>query len=574
MRKALDGLIATLAMRAGIKRAEILELAIVGNPIMHHLLLGIDPTPLGGAPFALATDRAVRTTAAALGLRAHPGARVYVLPCIAGHVGADTAGVILAEEPHEAERMTLVVDVGTNAEIVLGDRRRLLAASSPTGPAFEGAQISGGQRAAPGAIERVRIDRDHARAALPGHRRRRLVGRAGLRRRASPTTGITGICGSGIIEVVAEMFLAGIVTEDGVVDGSLAARTPRIVADGRTFSYVLHEGAGDGGSAGPRIAITQNDVRAIQLAKAALYAGVRLLMDKLAIDELDEIRLAGAFGSQIDPIHAMILGLIPDCDLAHVRSAGNAAGTGALIALLSGAARARDRGGRPAGREDRDRGRAALPGALRRGDGVPAQDGRRSRTWRGVVAAAGAPGRRRAERTGRRRQRTAAPADGRDGDEGGRLMDDTQRRRSGGRAARQALRLAAHAEHVPFLTRKLAPFEVLGEEGLVAHRGERRHDPRRRSASSSAATRRRSGCCATPAPTWTASRVRFPRGMCRRIVQASAPRQFTQYARNPRRATSRSAGCTRSSPRTTARRSCATSTAAGATARSRTSATS
>jgi uncharacterized 2Fe-2S/4Fe-4S cluster protein (DUF4445 family) len=160
VRKALDGLIATLAMRAGIKRAEILELAIVGNPIMHHLLLGIDPTPLGSAPFALATDRAVRTTATAIGLRAHPGARVYVLPCIAGHVGADTAGVILSEQPHEADRMTLVVDVGTNAEIVLGDRRRLLAASSPTGPAFEGAQISAGQRAAPGAIERVRIDPD------------------------------------------------------------------------------------------------------------------------------------------------------------------------------------------------------------------------------------------------------------------------------------------------------------------------------------------------------------------------------------------------------------------------------
>jgi uncharacterized 2Fe-2S/4Fe-4S cluster protein (DUF4445 family) len=341
VRKALDGLIASLAMRAGIKRVEILELAIVGNPIMHHLLLGIDPTPLGGAPFALATDRAVRTTAAELGLRAHPGARVYVLPCIAGHVGADTAGVILAEQPHQAERMTLVVDVGTNAEIVLGDKRRLLAASSPTGPAFEGAQISGGQRAAPGAIERVRIDRETLEPRF------RVIGvdawsdetafAAGV-----AETGITGICGSGIIEVVAELFLAGVVTPDGVIDGSLAARTARIVPDGRTFSYVLHEGSGDGsggGAGGPRIAITQNDVRAIQLAKAALYAGVRLLMDQLAIDELDEIRLAGAFGSQIDPTHAMILGLIPDCDLAHVRSAGNAAGTGALIALLSGAAR-------------------------------------------------------------------------------------------------------------------------------------------------------------------------------------------------------------------------------------------
>jgi uncharacterized 2Fe-2S/4Fe-4S cluster protein (DUF4445 family) len=154
-------------------------------------------------------------------------------------------------------------------------------------------------------------------------------------------TGISGICGSGIIEVVAELFLAGVVTEDGVVDGSLAARTPRVVPDGRTFGYVLHEGAGAGASDGaaPRIVITQNDVRAIQLAKAALYAGVRLLMDRLEIDAVDEVRLAGAFGSQIDPIHAMILGLVPDCDPAHVRSAGNAAGTGALIALLSGAAR-------------------------------------------------------------------------------------------------------------------------------------------------------------------------------------------------------------------------------------------
>ncbi|MFL5649695.1 MAG: ASKHA domain-containing protein [Chloroflexota bacterium] len=338
VRKALDGLIASLAMRGGIKRVEILELALVGNPIMHHLLLGIDPTPLGGAPFALATDRAVRTTAAELGLLTHPGARVYVLPCIAGHVGADTAGVILAEEPHEAERMTLVVDVGTNAEIVLGDKRRLLAASSPTGPAFEGAQISGGQRAAPGAIERVRIDK----ATLEP--RFRVIGVDGWSDEAAfatgiADTGITGICGSGIIEVVAEMFLAGIVTEDGVIDGGLAARTPRIVPDGRTFSYILHEGEAAGDGSGPRIAITQNDVRAIQLGKAALYAGVRLLMDQLEIDAVDEIRLAGAFGSQIDPVHAMILGLIPDCDVSHVRSAGNAAGTGALIALLSGAAR-------------------------------------------------------------------------------------------------------------------------------------------------------------------------------------------------------------------------------------------
>jgi uncharacterized 2Fe-2S/4Fe-4S cluster protein (DUF4445 family) len=336
VRKALDGLLAVLANKAGVKRAEILELAIVGNPIMHHLLLGIDPTPLGSAPFALATDAAVETTAGELGIRVHPSARIYVLPCIAGHVGADTAGVILAEEPHESEAMTLVVDVGTNAEIVLGNRDRLLAASSPTGPAFEGAQISSGQRAAPGAIERVRIDRTTREPRF------RVIGvetwsdDAGFADAlAEAGTGVTGICGSGIIEVVAELYLAGVVTADGVIDGSLTEGTPRVVADGRTFSYVLHEPA-DGG---PRIVITQNDVRAIQLAKAALYAGVRLLMDQLGRDTVDEVRLAGAFGSQIDPLHAMVLGLVPDCDLSRVKAAGNAAGTGALIALLSGEAR-------------------------------------------------------------------------------------------------------------------------------------------------------------------------------------------------------------------------------------------
>ena len=336
VRKALDGLLASLANKAGIKRAEILELSIVGNPIMHHLLLGIDPTPLGSAPFALAVDTAITLPAGELGLRTHPGARVYMLPCIAGHVGADTAGVILAEEPHNATDLTLVVDVGTNAEIVLGDRHRLLAASSPTGPAFEGAQISAGQRAAPGAIERVRVDRETLEPRF------RVIGvdawsdapdfGAAL---AAAGTGVTGICGSGIIEVIAELYLASVITADGVMNGEFAARTPRVVADGRTFSYVLHEGT-DGG---PRILVTQNDVRAIQLAKAALYAGVRLLMDQLGRDSVDEIRLAGAFGSQIDPLHAMVLGLVPDCDLARVRSTGNAAGTGALIALLSGAAR-------------------------------------------------------------------------------------------------------------------------------------------------------------------------------------------------------------------------------------------
>ncbi len=335
VRKALNGLIAQLAMNAGVGRDEILDITIVGNPIMHHLVLGIDPVPLGSAPFALATDRAVEVRATELDLAVHPGARVYVLPCIAGHVGADTAGVILAEAPHQSEVVELVVDVGTNAEIVLGNRYFLLAASSPTGPAFEGAQISGGQRAAPGAIERVRIDRETLEPRF------RIIGveqwsdEPGFAD-AAAATGVTGICGSGIVEVIAELYLAGVVTPDGIVDGSLASRTPRIQPDGRTFSYLLHDGSAEGR---PRIVITQNDVRAIQLAKAALYAGVRLLMDHAGIETVDEIRLAGAFGSQIDTFHAMVLGLIPDAELSHVKAAGNAAGTGALIALVSRAAR-------------------------------------------------------------------------------------------------------------------------------------------------------------------------------------------------------------------------------------------
>jgi len=326
VRAALDELIGELLERAGVPRDRVLDVVIVGNPIMHHLVLGIDPTPLGGAPFTLATSDPVRGRAGDLGLDL-PGASYYVAPCIAGHVGADTAAAVLAEQPHRGERMRLVVDVGTNAEIVLAVDGKLLAASSPTGPAFEGAQISAGQRAAPGAIERVRIDRTTLEPRF------RVIGVDAWSDDPSfaelaAETGVTGICGSGIVEVTAELFLAGVIAADGTIDGSMAARTPRVVPDGRTFSYVLHDGD-------RRIAITQNDVRAIQLAKAALYAGVRLLMDHAGVETVDAVRLAGAFGSQIDLLHAMVLGLVPDCDLAQAGPAGNAAGTGALIALLS-----------------------------------------------------------------------------------------------------------------------------------------------------------------------------------------------------------------------------------------------
>jgi uncharacterized 2Fe-2S/4Fe-4S cluster protein (DUF4445 family) len=331
VREAINGLTEEVAQEAGIDRQEILNAAFVGNPIMHHLLLGIDPTELGGAPFALAANSGMTLWATELDMNVNPNARVYVLPCIAGHVGADTAGVILSETPHLAEEITLVVDVGTNAEIVLGNKQRLLAASSPTGPAFEGAQISCGQRAAPGAIERLRIDPETLEP------RYRVIGcelwsdEEGFAE-ATKTTGVTGVCGSGIIGALAEMYLSGILAADGIIDGAMAAKSPRIQAEGRTFSYLIRAGE-------PELRITQADVRAIQLAKAALYAGARLLMDHLGIDTVERIVLAGAFGSHIDVKYAMVLGMIPDCDLTKVQSAGNAAGTGARIALLNQQAR-------------------------------------------------------------------------------------------------------------------------------------------------------------------------------------------------------------------------------------------
>lgn len=332
VRTSINDIFDQIIEEAGIAPKDVLAATFVGNPVMHHLFLGLNPEQLGFAPFALATDAAMDIKADALNLTSlEPGARCYLLPCIAGHVGADTAAVILSEAPHLNDDITLLVDVGTNAEIVIGNKDRLLAASSPTGPAFEGAQISSGQRAAPGAIERVRIDPDTLEPRF------KIIG-CDLWSDdpdfpdATQDLNVSGICGSGIIEVLAEMFVTGLLNADGIIDGSQTTCTSRLAPEGRTFSYLLHDGQ-------PQIKIYQTDIRAIQLAKGALYAGAQLLMDTLGVDQVDRVVLAGAFGSHIDVKYAMILGLIPDCDLDKVSSAGNAAGTGARIALLNAKAR-------------------------------------------------------------------------------------------------------------------------------------------------------------------------------------------------------------------------------------------
>ena len=336
VRTALNGLIQTLSTEVGIDPSLIMETVFVCNPVMHHLLLGIDPVELGQAPFALATSEAMLLPATQLDLSTvNERAQVYVLPCIAGHVGADAAAVALSEEPNKSDDLVLIVDVGTNAEILLGNKERVLACSSPTGPAFEGAQISSGQRAAPGAIERIEIN------ATTKEPRFRVIGvdlwsdEDGFAD-AVAETGITGICGSGIIEAVAEMRMAGLLDGSGLIGSAAQTGTDRAIAEGRTNAYVIYDGTENGG---PLITVTQGDIRAIQLAKSALYAGARLLMDEMGVERVDRVVLAGAFGAHISPKHAMVLGMIPDVPLERVFSAGNAAGTGARIALCNLAAR-------------------------------------------------------------------------------------------------------------------------------------------------------------------------------------------------------------------------------------------
>jgi uncharacterized 2Fe-2S/4Fe-4S cluster protein (DUF4445 family) len=333
--EALNRLAARAVKQAGLQARDIHEAVFVGNTTMIHILLGISPIELGGAPFALANRDALDIKARELGLHLHPSAKIHLMPAEAGHVGADNVAVLIAEAPYRQDAIVLTVDIGTNAEIVLGNRHWMYSASSPTGPAFEGAQITHGMRAAPGAIERVRID------SLTKACRFRVIGEerwsdewplgVDVLPEAQPRHLASGICGSGIIEAVAELYLAGIITSDGAFNPNYAGE--RVQWDGRKGAYIL--ATSEQTATGEPILVTQDDVRNIQLAKAALYAGAKLLMNRAGVKTVDQIVMAGAFGSYIDPRYAMILGLIPDCELGKVHAVGNAAGDGARIALLN-----------------------------------------------------------------------------------------------------------------------------------------------------------------------------------------------------------------------------------------------
>jgi uncharacterized 2Fe-2S/4Fe-4S cluster protein (DUF4445 family) len=275
------------------------------------------------APFPPAIHRSLDVKARDLGLKAHASANVHILPVEAGFVGADNVGVLIAEEPYHQDENVLIIDIGTNGELVMGSRRVMISSSCATGPALEGAHIRFGMRAAPGAIERIRIDPATLEVDF------KVIGQVSWHSEERIVSA-KGICGSGIIDAVSELFRSGVIDRSGRFRKNLPSRRLRMVEGRAEFVIAWSEET----SIGKDIVITQQDVRNVQLAKGALYTGAKIMMKRLGIDRLDKVILAGAFGSYIDKESAMVLGMFPDCEPAKVVAVGNAAGDGARIALL------------------------------------------------------------------------------------------------------------------------------------------------------------------------------------------------------------------------------------------------
>ena len=325
MQDAVSELAAQMTGEIGRTPSEVDEMVLVYNTAMHHFTLGLDSRYVGRSPFAPAASDALDIKARDLGILINPSANIHSLPIEAGFVGADNVAVLLAEEPYNSESVKLIIDIGTNGEIDLGNKERLLSTSCATGPALEGAQIAFGMRAAPGAIERIEINPETYEP------RYKVIGKDEWFPDIS-FTGAQGICGSGIIDVVAELYRAGIISKAGRINTKLD--TPRVRKDDKgKAEYVLAWAPET--AVHKDIVITQGDIRAVQLAKGAIYVGAKYLMEKYGIDHVDEVILAGAFGSYINKKSAMALGMFPDCALEKVQAVGNAAGDGARIALLN-----------------------------------------------------------------------------------------------------------------------------------------------------------------------------------------------------------------------------------------------
>lgn len=322
--EGLNTIAKNAAKRVNLAPEDISEMTIVGNTAMHHILLGINPEYIGLAPFAPALHNSVDIKAERFGIQILPSGNIHILPIEAGFVGADNVGCLIADTPHKRKKMTLLIDIGTNGELILGNKDKLISCSCATGPALEGAQIEFGIRAAPGAIENLRVDKKTLEPTF------KVIGND---KWSDGQTDMQakGICGSGIIDAISEMFKAGIIKKNGQINTEL--KSPRIRMAGKMPEYVIagkHETAID-----EDIVINQKDVRAIQLAKGALYSGALIMMRKLGIKQFDRLAIAGAFGNHIDKFQAMVMGMYPDCDLNKVEFVGNAAGDGARIVLLN-----------------------------------------------------------------------------------------------------------------------------------------------------------------------------------------------------------------------------------------------
>ncbi|MHB9094384.1 MAG: ASKHA domain-containing protein [Eubacteriales bacterium] len=323
--EGINTLASRMTEKVGLTPNDVVEITLVFNTAMHHCLLNLEPKFMGRAPFAPAISVPFDVKARDLGININKSANIHVLPVEAGFVGPDNVAVLIAEEPYKQdEEMRLLIDIGTNGEIDLGNSKKLLSTSCATGPALEGAQIKFGMRAAPGAIEKLRIDPETLECTY------RVIGDEKWHGRGSKGNA-KGICGSGIIDMVAEVFKAGIINKTGRFNVKLESDRIRKDENGKPeYVMVFAEDSG----IGKDITVTQGDIRAVQLAKSALYVGAKMLMRHLGVDKIDRVTLAGAFGSFIDQESSMVIGMFPNCDLSKVHAVGNAAGDGAQAALL------------------------------------------------------------------------------------------------------------------------------------------------------------------------------------------------------------------------------------------------
>jgi uncharacterized 2Fe-2S/4Fe-4S cluster protein (DUF4445 family) len=309
-------------------RDDIEDITIGGNTAMHHILLQLDPEFVGLAPFPPVIHHSLDIKARDLAIRINPSAYVFVLPNEAGFVGADNVGVLIAEEPYKSFENQLIIDIGTNGELILGNKFKLISSSCATGPALEGAQIAFGMRAAPGAIERIKIDPETHEVDY------KVIGRDAWRSFSEPKDmKAKGICGSGILDVLAEVYAAGVISKSGVFAKVQKSNRFRRNPDTNQPEFIL--AWAEETSIGKDIVIMQKDIRQIQLAKGALYAGCKLMMRRMGLDKVDKVKIAGAFGTHVDRTKALIMGLFPDCEIDKIQGVGNAAGDGCRAALLN-----------------------------------------------------------------------------------------------------------------------------------------------------------------------------------------------------------------------------------------------